>query len=608
MKILVLNAGSSSIKLSLFDTYNDTLLFKCIFERFKNDGCTLVFFTNNKKESKKLTFSTTIEVFENLEDILKDFDLPKFDAVGHRVVHGGDKFINTAIIDDVVLKQIDECTNLAPLHNPLNLAGVKAARKIWPEKPHIAVFDTAFHHTIPEQAYSYAVPKKWRDAGVRRYGFHGASHKYIATRTAQEFCSPVTNLRIISCHLGNGASICAIDRGFSVDTSMGMTALEGLVMGTRCGDVDPGIFNFLNKNMGMSLKEIENALYNESGLKGLSGIGNDLRDIEKAAMDGNHVAQLAIGVYAYRVRKYIGAYAAVLQGVDALTFTGGIGQNSAIMRRRICDGLEFLGLDLDDDKNISVDLGKSFDAPQIQRVNSRIKVFVTRTREELMIAKETWHILTKENKVLAKKKKVVIPVSVSARHVHLDKKTMEALFGKGYELKPLKQLSQPGVWAAEETITIVGTKGNLKNVRILGPLRKATQIEISRTDTFALGVEAPVRSSGDLEGTPVVNLIGSKGEIKSNGLIIAKRHIHITVEDAERLKLKNGDFVDISIDSEGRDIIFGDTLVRVSDKYVTEMHIDTDEANAAGVSLSTNGELIYVSANACADIIGKQNL
>lgn len=366
---LVINAGSSSVKFSVFDLAGDALLFKDEIERVDSIEGAL----------------------QQIPEKLEQAGYADIKAVGHRVAHGGDGFRDAALIDDALIKAVEQYTPLAPLHNPPILAGIAMTQKRWPDVPQVAVFDTAFHQTIPKRAFTYAVPESWRDMGLRRYGFHGTSHKYVMQRVAEELKTPASELRIISCHLGNGASVCAIDRGRSVDTSMGMTALEGLVMGTRSGDVDPGIFAFLERQAGLSSQEVEHTLYHDSGLKALSGIGNDMRDIEKQAAEGNAKAKLAIEVYAYRVRKYIGAYAAAMHGCDVLAFTGGIGEHSAGMRSRICEGLEYMGLELDEEKNRQTIL-KGFAAPQLQSSSSRIHVMATETREQWMIAQETARI------------------------------------------------------------------------------------------------------------------------------------------------------------------------------------------------------------------------
>lgn len=369
MRVLIINAGSSSVKFGVFD-------------------------------GGEHTYKHSLDGLEKIEDalaripgILKESGYENFDAIGHRIAHGGAAFLDACIINSEVVSAIENCVPLAPLHNPPNLAGIRITQQIWPDVPQVAVFDTAFHQTMPQKAVTYAVPQEWRDLGLRRYGFHGTSHKYVMQRVAEELGEAPEDLRVISCHLGNGASICAIDRGVSVDTSMGMTALEGLVMGTRSGDVDPGLFAFLYRTQGLLPDQIEKNLYSDSGLKALAGT-NDMRVLEGQAAEGNEKAQLALDVYAYRARKYIGAYAAAMGGADVLAFTGGIGEHSAVMRQRICEGLEFMGLHFDEEKNAAIKL-KDFEAPQIQTEKSQVKVIVTQTREQWMIAKESENILRK---------------------------------------------------------------------------------------------------------------------------------------------------------------------------------------------------------------------
>ncbi|HEU5047297.1 MAG TPA: acetate kinase [Rickettsiales bacterium] len=369
MRILVINAGSSSVKFSVFDMTHGEQCFKSEIERV----------------------GVMEDALREIPRALENAGQQQLDAIGHRVAHGGSLFRDATLINEDVVDDIEACVPLAPLHNPPILAGIKMTRKLWPLLPQVAVFDTAFHQNIPEYAYTYAVPKAWRDAGLRRYGFHGTSHRYIMERVTEELRTPAARLRIISCHLGNGASICAIQNGVSIDTSMGMTPLEGLVMGTRSGDVDPGIFTYLERTLGLSADQVENALYHDSGLAALSGCGNDMRDIEKQVAAGDAKAQLALEVHTYRVKKYIGAYAAAMDGVDAIAFTGGIGENSALIRSRICNGLEFLGLQFDEAKNAQVKL-TGYEAPQIQRDSSQVRVLVTQAREQWMIAKETARI------------------------------------------------------------------------------------------------------------------------------------------------------------------------------------------------------------------------
>lgn len=586
MKILVVNCGSSSLKVGVFDVASQAVeTFKASYEKFGDGKCAFKIVAGGRTESGEAPHGDIAAALAALPKVLADHGIGALDAVGHRIVHGGERFRSTTILDDSTIAAIDALTPLAPLHNPANLQAVRIAREVWPSVPQVAVFDTAFHLTNPARATTYAVPKAWRETGLRRFGFHGTSHKYVALRAAEEIGRPLRDLQIVSMHLGNGASACAINRGESMDTSMGMTPLEGLVMGTRSGDVDPGLFGYLARQSGLTIAAIEQALYEDSGLKGLTGTA-DMRGVEDRAAEGDAEAQLAIDIYAYRARKYIGAYAAAMGGLDAIVFTGGIGENSASMRRRICDGLEFMGLRIDQDRNQSVDLS-GHAAPQIQAYGSRVAVIVTETAEQLMIARETAAALAGKPPAIE-----AIPVAVSARHVHLSRAAVDVLFGAGYQLTQAAPLRQPGQWAAAERVIVEGPKGRLERVAILGPERKRTQIEISRTDGFTIGIDAPVRDSGKLDGTPTVRLIGPSGTVDTDGLIVAARHIHTNPDDARRMGLTDGMVVDVRIGDEERGLVFGKTLIRVGADSFTEMHIDTDEANAADIRVSGEGSLV----------------
>lgn len=585
MRILVFNAGSSSLKFGVFDTGTETVqVFKGAFERFGGDGCAFKFQAGGKTEQSTAPHGTLSAATAAVPGVLADWGIDGIGAVGHRIAHGGPDYTEPTLLDDETLARIKTLTPLAPLHNPANLEAVAMARTAWPDLPQVGVFDTAFHLTNPPRVTTYAVPEAWREAGLRRYGFHGTSHRYVAERAAQAMGQPLSDLRLISVHLGNGASVCAINLGVSLESSMGLTPLEGLVMGTRSGDVDPGAFGYLQRQLGLSIEQIEHGLYNDSGLKGLTG-SSDMRDIEARAAQGDTAAQLAINIYAYRARKYIGSYAAAMEGLDGVIFTGGIGENSPSMRRRICDGLQFMDLRLDLDRNMSVDLDGQA-APQIQAYGSRVAVIVTETAEQLQIAREVAKRLAKPAP-----KPRPIPIAVSGRHVHLSAESLAALFGPGYSLTEERALRQPSNWLAKERLTLMGPKGQLDDVAILGPLRSHTQIEVSRTDSFALGIDVPVRNSGKLDGTPSLRLIGPAGQLDTDGLIIAARHIHINPADAEAMGLKDQQVVNVRVGEGDRALTFARTLVRVQTDAFTEMHIDTDEANAAGIGPGFEGQL-----------------
>ncbi|MFN2363842.1 MAG: acetate/propionate family kinase [Halarsenatibacteraceae bacterium] len=395
MKILVLNSGSSSIKYQLFNMEDESVLARGIVERIgiedsflehEVNGDEVVIEEDIPNHSKGIGLVIDALLDEN-HGVLESMD--EINAVGHRVVHGGEKFADSVKITDEVVEQMEDVSDLAPLHNPPNIAGIKVCQELMPDKPQVGVFDTAFHQTMPAEAYTYALPYKYYEKyGVRRYGFHGTSHRFVAKRAAKMMDKDYSDSKIITCHLGNGASVAAVKNGKSIDTSMGLTPLEGLVMGTRCGDIDPAIVPFLQEKENLTSKEIDNIMNKESGLLGISGISNDSRDIQEAAAEGNERAQLAGDVFKYRVKKYIGAYTAALGGVDAIVFTAGIGENAKEIRKGILDGLEYLGFELDEEANDT--RGKEI---EISQSGSKTKVFIIPTNEELVIARDTAEIL-----------------------------------------------------------------------------------------------------------------------------------------------------------------------------------------------------------------------
>lgn len=604
MLILVFNAGSSSLKFGVFDLARaDSRIFKGEFSGFRAGNCEFRYRSGGEQGAELShleTVGSVTDAIARVPVILRTFGCEAITAVGHRVVHGGERFRQATLLDDTVLAGIRACAVLAPLHNPPAIVAIELSRKLWPTLPQVAVFDTAFHHTIPDYAHTYAVPAEWRERGLRRYGFHGTSHHYVALRAAEALHRPLQELRLISCHLGNGASVCAVSHGQSLDTSMGLTPLEGLVMGTRAGDVDPGLFTFIAREFGLDATAIEARLQHDSGLQALAGT-HDLRAIETRAAAGDAAAQLALRLYAYRVRKYLGAYAAAMGGVDAVIFTGGIGENSAEMRRRICERLEFLGLVIDADRNRAPVLD-GFAIPAVHAADSRVSVLVTRTQEQYMIAREVELLLRTARKSAAPCR---IPVAISARHVHLSQAAVDALFGSGHQLTLERRLTQQEGWAARETVELIGPKGSFATLRVLGPTRAKTQIEVSRTDAFMLGLEAPLRASGHLDNTPTVRLRGPAGDFVTDGLIVAARHIHMSPQDGKTLGLFDGDYVDMKLGVDGeRPTSFAHTLIRIKDGFVTEMHIDTDEANAAGLAFCTDGELIINTDRPDANVVG----
>ncbi|CCU77876.1 Acetate kinase [Halanaerobium saccharolyticum subsp. saccharolyticum DSM 6643] len=396
MKIFVINCGSSSLKYKLFDMRDEDVLAEGIIERIGIENSFLQYETKEgtdiKIEHEIPTHKEGIELL--IETLLSDEhgvlkDMDEIKAVGHRVAHGGEKFAHSTLIDDEVMKKIEDISDLAPLHNPANLMGIEVCKELMSETSQVAVFDTAFHQTMPEEAYTYALPYEYYEKyGVRRYGFHGTSHGYVARRAAEMMDKDFEDLKIVTCHLGNGASIAAVKNGQSVDTSMGFTPLEGLVMGTRCGDIDPAIIPFIMDKEDMTTSEIDGVLNKESGLYGVSGVSSDMRDIEEAADNGNNQARVALDIFNYRVKKYIGSYSAAMGRIDAVVFTAGIGENAIETREEILSGLEYMGIELDKEANDC--RGKE---QIISTSDSRVKAIVIPTNEELVIAKDTEEIL-----------------------------------------------------------------------------------------------------------------------------------------------------------------------------------------------------------------------
>ncbi len=397
MKILVINAGSSSLKYQLINMETEAVMAKGLCERIGIDG----HLKHTPLVGDKKVFNEDIDLPTHSEAIAAVIDkltseefgvvssMKEIDAVGHRVVHGGEKFASSVLITDEVIQAIEECTPFAPLHNPANITGINACKAVMGNVPMVAVFDTAFHQTMPAKAFMYALPYEYyKNDGIRRYGFHGTSHRYVSSRCAELLGKPIEELKIVSCHMGNGSSICAIDGGKCVDTSMGFTPLVGLPMGTRCGDLDPGAMQFMMNKYGMGIDETLNVLNKKSGVLGVSGVSSDFRDLDNAKSEGNDRAALALDMFHYWVAKVAGSYVAAMNGVDAIVFTAGVGENSAASRKAIAEYFGYLGVTIDDEAN-----KKRGEDVMISTHDSKVKVFVIPTNEELVIARDTEEIV-----------------------------------------------------------------------------------------------------------------------------------------------------------------------------------------------------------------------
>ena len=395
MNVLVINCGSSSLKYQLIESETENVLASGLCERITIDGS----FTYKRPGQDKIKFDTPMPdhtaaikvVLDQLTDaetgVIKSMD--EINAVGHRIVHGGEKFSSSVVLTDEVIKAIEECCELAPLHNPANLVGINACKELMPNVPMVGVFDTAFHQTMPEKAYLYGLPYEYYTKyGVRRYGFHGTSHSYVSKRAAEFLGKDVNDMKIIVCHLGNGSSVCAVDHGKSVDTSMGFTPLEGLIMGTRSGDIDPAIMEYVAQKENLSLSEMTSILNKKSGVLGLSQVSSDFRDLDDARDAGNKQAALTLDIFRYRVAKYVGSYAAAMGGVDAIVFTAGLGENDPLTREDVCSYLGFMGVEFDKEAN-------NFRGEErvISKPESKVKVLCIPTNEELMIARDTVALL-----------------------------------------------------------------------------------------------------------------------------------------------------------------------------------------------------------------------
>jgi acetate kinase len=599
MKILVINCGSSSLKWNFYETASSERIAGGLIECIGFENARHTIKMKNKNSGKEKVIEKHLPDADHaaaIQDVL-DFltgekgplnSLEEIDAIGHRVVHGGEKYTSPVVIDDDVIAKVKSLFVLAPLHNPVNLVGIEAAKEILPHVPQVAVFDTAFHQTMPPHAYLYGLPYKfYKENGIRRYGFHGTSHYYVAMQAAAYLKRPLSELKIISCHLGNGASICAIDHGRSIDTSMGLTPLEGLIMGSRSGDVDAGILFYLAREYNLGVEELHGLLNKKSGLAGLSGVSNDMREISEAASEGGQQALMAIQVFCYRIKKYIGAYVAALDGLDVLIFTGGIGLGAPGVRARVCQGLDRLGIVLDVMKNHF--FAKPDSTKEISDPASAVKVLVIPTDEEKMIARETMRALQQYEVAkiieMPANRQRQVPIYVYEKHVHLSENHRDVLFGRGYTLTEVEGESVRPRGLYRERVHLIGPKGRIEDVKICAPMKPDSMVEIGRTEEFLLGIDAPIRVPGEIAGTPGVTLEGPKGKVAlKQGVINAPQRILMQPEDALAFGLRDGDRVVFAVDA-AHSHVFGDVLIRVRPNLTLGMHLNMDDAKAAEVEV-----------------------
>ncbi|MBK7649101.1 MAG: acetate/propionate family kinase [Betaproteobacteria bacterium] len=588
-KVIVLNVGISQIHFGIYDTEESGADVHGIIDHADQQVTRITVSVGPHQKSidhAPFKLSDLFTVMQEVTALLGEaftFHPEDVTAIGHRVVHGGNKFSSSVVITSSVIADIEELSVFAPLHNPVNVAGIRVAMKHFPNIPQVAVFDTAFHQTLAPYAYLYGLPYElYKQHGIRRYGFHGTSHRYVSLKSAEVLKRPLGELEIVSCHLGIGASLCAIDHGRSIDTTMGMTPSDGLIMPSRSGSVDPAVMIHLMEKHHMSPEQLSALINSESGLKGISGISSDIHEIEAAAGEGHHRALLAHKAFCYQVRKNIGAYVAAMGGIDVLAFTGDVGETSAAVRSLACQGLEFMGIKLDEEKNRN--LGQINSHAVISTDDSPVTILVVANDDERLVAWETLRSIERNQLLLAAKAEdAPIPVEISAHHVHLAQADVEKLFGPGHQLTPMHELSQPGQFACEEQVHLVGPKGRIAKVRVLGPTRKETQVEVAMTEQFKLGIQPPIRQSGDLAGTPGITLEGPFGSsVIERGVVCAQRHIHMTPEDAMRFHVRDNYIVRVRIEGE-RQLIFGDVVVRVNPAFRLAMHIDTDEGNAGNI-------------------------
>ena len=586
-RILVVHCEDQSLEYHYYDTDNEMNNVRGILGGV---GSALATHTSRAMRSEE-----TVSVGETLADAAQSVverltsgdaapvgDPAQITAVAHRVPHGGETYSRPVVVDDDVVNEIASAADLVCPANRSSLAGIEAFRRLLPDTPHVAVFDTAFFAALLPRAFMYPVPYDWYERhGVRRYGRDGLAHQQAALLAAAHLQQPVRGLGLVTCHIGPSSSVCAIREGRAIDVSAGLTALEGLPGATTSGDVDAGLVTHLAAVSGGDVQDVARALAEESGLLGISGVSGDLAELVQAADAGNERAELALDVLCYRLTKYFGAYWALLGDVDAVVFTGSAGAALPALRARVCRGLRRIGVELDDDLNQSP-RPDTRGVSDVSFPGSSVRILIVPTDEPRMMAGAAAEAVGRGQvsaAILAKRRP--IPLGISAHHVHLSQEHVEALFGPGHELTFRAPLSQPGQFACEEAVDLVSQKGKVARVRVLGPARAQTQVEISRTECFTLGVQAPVRLSGALDGTPGIRIEGPEGAVElPEGVICARRHLHASPEEALMLGLRDRDEISIRIEGE-RSLVFREVAVRVHPEYRLDVHVDTDEANAA---------------------------
>ncbi|HET6430562.1 MAG TPA: acetate/propionate family kinase [Phycisphaerae bacterium] len=520
-------------------------------------------------------------------------------AIAHQVCHGGPRFNGPVVVDEDILAEIARLACLAPMDNPWNVRGIEACRALAPGAVQVAVFDTAFHRAMPEAARCYALGADLADdPALRRYGAHGVSHEGAARSAAAQLGMSFEAVKIVSIHLGRGASLTAIDHGRSIDCTTGLSPLDGPVSATRCGDLDPGAMLYLIRQKGIDPEDLSRRLYTESGLLGLSGVSGDVLEVLAAAEADDPRALLALQVYCRSVRRHLAGQLGLLGGADAIVFTGGVGANAPGIRARICQELGWAGIRLDEARNRAARVAWG-EVAEISDGHTRCRVLAAGENEAHTLARQAVRAVAQQRitEVIRRHPKP-IPIGISVHHVHLSDAHVEALFGPGAALTPEAELRQPGQFASAQRVALIGPRGRIERVRVLGPTRPRTQVEITRTEEFRLGIDAPIRMSGDLDGTPGLTLEGPAGTVElDGGVICAMRHIHMSPADAMELAVRDRDIVRVRVAGE-RELIFGSVAVRVGANYRLDMHIDTDEANAAELAGGAVGYLDSIQERA----------